>query len=194
MSVDIFIVKNFINEFVCSELNSWAEQGVKNKWLDRGISRGSNWSYEKRLTTRNYADRFEYPEIVYDVFDGITKKLDVTDLFKSVTGGGKDGVVVSYTIAGGDTYAHVDPKEGRLEVLRCNILTRKPTDGGVLFVGGKQVDLDVGDLHCYLPSTVEHYVTETRGNVPRILWMFGYQCTVGRFKEIRDNYETDHRG
>jgi len=191
MPGNIFIVKNFINESVCGELNSWVEQGVKDKWLDRGISRGSNWSYEKRLTTRNYADRFEYPAIVYDVFGSITKELDVTDLSKSVTGGGKDGVVVSYTVAGGDTYAHIDPKEGRLEVLRCNVLTRKPTDGGVLFVGGEQIDLNVGDLHCYLPSTVEHYVTETKGNVSRILWMFGYQCTIERFNKIRNSYATD---
>ena len=189
----VLIFKNFLDIDVCNQLNEWVNLGVEKKWLDKGTEKNSNWGCNNRFTTRNYADRFEYPAIVYDVFDRITKKLDVADLTKSVVGGGKNGVVVSYTVNGGDTYAHIDPKEGDLDVLRCNVITRKPTDGGFLFVGGKQIDLDIGDLHCYLPSTIEHYVTETKGNVPRILWMFGYQCTTSRFNKIRDSYETDYR-
>jgi len=180
----VLIFENFLDIETCKQLNDWVDLGVQNKWLDKGVDRGNGWTYTKRFTTRNYGDRFSYPSVVDSVFNKITDKLKVADLKKSVMGGGKNGVVVSCTFPGGDVYPHTDSKEGNLEVLRCNIMTRKPTDGGILFIGGKQIDLNIGDLHCYLPSTVEHYVTEVKGQTPRVLWMFGYKCSVERFNKI----------
>lgn len=177
----VLIFKNFINEEICNELNNWVLLGVKNKWLDVGQT---CWKSEKRKTTRMYGDRFNYPNIAYTVFENITKKLELHDLKKSVAGGGKDGIVVNYTPNGGDTFEHLDRKEGEFEVLRCNILTSKPTNGGELFVDGKEIKINVGDLHCYLPSVVRHNVLETKGNIPRIMWMFGYQCSVERFEKL----------
>ena len=131
----VLIVKNFISQDVCDSLNTWVDEGVENKWLDFGVNRGSDWSYTKRLTTRNYVDRFEYPKIAYITFDKITKHFGYEGVLKSVSGGGKDGIVVSCTFPEGDVYLHKDPKEGHLDVLRCNILTRKADVGGVLHVG-----------------------------------------------------------
>ena len=186
----VLVFKNFLSVSECSQLNDWVNLGVQNKWLDEGLSRGK-WGYKERLTTRAYGDRFDYSPEVYAVQDKITKFLKLKDLATSVAGGGKNGIVVSYTLNGGDTYEHIDPKEDSLEVLRCNVLTNKPAEGGELFVDGEKIDQAAGDLHCYLSSTVRHYVTETKGNVPRILWMFGYQCAVDRFDNIKDNYETN---
>jgi hypothetical protein len=67
--------------------------------------------------------------------------------------------------------------EGELHVLRCNVMTQAADDGAQLFIGNKQIDIGVGDLHCYLPSDVEHYVTPVKGSMPRIMWMFGYQIS-----------------
>jgi hypothetical protein len=182
----VIVFKNFLDKDVCQELNDWVELGVKNKWLDLSVS---DWISEKRKTTRMYSDRFEYPKVAYDVFEKITNKLSLTDLAKSVAGGGKDGMVVSYTTDGGSTYEHLDRKEGSLEVLRCNILTSKPTGGGELFVDNKKVELNQGDLHCYLPSVVKHYATETKGDVSRILWMFGYQISEEQWqKKVEEFY------
>jgi hypothetical protein len=171
----VLIFKNFLDKDTCNQLNDWVDLGVKNKWLDLGISRGSGWEYDKRVTTRNYGNLFEYPPLVHQVFDKITNNLQLQDLPKSVIGGGKNGVVVSCTFPEGDVYPHKDPKEGNLEVLRCNIMTRDSDEGGELFIGGDKIDIKVGDLHCYLASDVEHYVTEVRGQTPRVMWMFGYQ-------------------
>jgi hypothetical protein len=175
----VLIIKNFISQEICDSLNIWVDEGVKNKWLDFGINKGSGWGYKKRFTTRNYADRFEYPEIAYTTFDKITKHFGYEDVLKSVSGGGKDGIVVSCTFPEGDVYEHIDPKETALgslkDVLRCNILTRKADVGGILHVDGEQIDLDVGDLHCYVASAFPHYVTEVQGSTSRVLWMFGYQ-------------------
>jgi len=171
----VLIVKNFISQDVCNILNNWVDEGVKNKWLDFGVNRGSDWNYKKRFTTRNYTDRFDYPETAYTTFNKITKHFGYENLFKSVRGGGKDGVVVSCTFPGGDVYLHKDPKEGNFDVLRCNILTRAADNGGILYVDGEQIDIDVGDLHCYVASAFPHYVTEVQGSTSRVLWMFGYQ-------------------
>ncbi len=173
----VFIIRNFLSTDDMRELNTFVDEGVKLGWLGPGIDRG-RFNYSGRYTSRLYGDNFEYPEIVGDVYKRITDALSLHDLKKSVLGGGKNGVVVSCTFHGGDVYEHKDPKEENgLEVLRCNIMTRSPTDGGVLFVDGKQVDLGEGDLHCYLASNVKHYVTPVSGPISRVLWMFGYQVS-----------------
>ena len=183
----VLVFKNFIDRETCGQLNDWVYLGVQNKWLDKGLNRGDNWNCQTRVTTRKYADRFEYPKVVYEVFNKITNTLNTHDLAKSVKGGGKDGVVVSCTSPGGDVYKHRDPQEGNLEVLRCNVMTRDSDSGGELFIGDNKIDIEVGDLHCYLPSTIDHYVTEVKGQTSRVLWMFGYQCSKERFRQICHN-------
>lgn len=176
--------KNFVTSTQCNELNTWVDQAVQNKWLDAGISRGSGWSYKDRLTTRAYGDRFEYPQVVYNVFAQITEALGLHDLSKSVSGGGRNGVVVSCTYSGGDVYPHKDPMEGECHVLRCNIMSQKAEEGAELYIGDEHIDIETGELHCYLPSALLHYVTPVQGQTPRIMWMFGYQITPERFTQI----------
>lgn len=184
----MLIIRNFLDQQTCDQLNDWVKLGVENKWLDAGISRGSGWVYKDRLTTRNYADRFEYLPLVYQVFDQISDLLDLHDTPKSVVGAGKNGVVVSYTMPGGDVYKHKDPMEETLHVLRCNVMTQAADAGAELFIGGKEIDVGVGDLHCYLPSDVEHYVTVAKGNTPRIMWMFGYQMSKEKWQEKMEEF------
>ena len=52
-------------------------------------------------------------------------------------------------------------------------MTRAADDGGVLYLDEQRIDIEVGELHCYLASEVQHYVTTVRGKTPRVLWMFG---------------------
>lgn len=167
----IEIVSNFATQEEISVLNEWAKLGVKNKWLDVGISKRS--VCVNRLTSRFYGDRYKYPQIVCNLSTRVRKFVGV-DLYPLILGHGNDGIVVSYTMNGGDVYKHKDPKsvEG-LATLRCNILTQKADAGGVLYVDGQQVDIEVGDLHCYLVSEHEHWATKVEGNTPRIMWMFG---------------------
>jgi len=184
--MSVFVIPGFISAETCSSLNDWVDQGVTEKWLDKGISRSSSWDYEKRVTTRNYADRFQYSPVVYQVFDKITDHLGLQDIPKSTAGAGKDGIVVSCTFPGGDVYPHRDPMEGNdLHVLRCNIMSRDSDAGGQLFIGGEHIDIGVGDLHCYLPSNVEHYVTPVEGNTSRIMWMFGYKMNIPDFLKLK---------
>lgn len=103
----------------------------------------------------------------------------------------KDGVVVNCTFPGGEVFIHKDPKEGELEILRCNIMTRAADLGGKLVVDNKEININTGDLHVYLPSTVEHYVTTVHGKTARVLWMFGYQCSNERLKKICSHHKPE---
>lgn len=188
MQDQVVIIKNFINKEICNELNKWVEEGVNKNWLDKGKSVDVGWNCEKRLTTRNYGNRFQYPKIAFEVFDYITKFLKIDHLEKSVFGGGRNGVVVSYIKPGGDVNLHIDPLEPNGHILRCNLVTQSADDGGELFVDDKKINIEVGDLHFYLASKIKHYVTEVKGNTPRILWMFGYQCSLKEFESIRRNH------
>jgi len=182
--MQILLKKNFLSPEECGVLNAWVDQGVAEKWLDAGTSYQSGRACTDRLTTRNYGDRFEYPAEVYQIFQRITDLLALHNVPKSVVGGGRDGVVVSCTFPEGDVYPHIDQMEGNLHVLRCNVMTRAADSGAELFIGGSKIDIGVGDLHCYLPSDVEHYVTKVEGQTPRIMWMFGYKCDKERFDQL----------
>lgn len=168
----IEIVRNFLTPEEITALNSWVNEGVTNKWLDLGIT-NYRFTTDKRLTSRLYGQRFVHPKIVLDVSDRIRKFLGI-DKYPLIENHGRDGVVVSYTIQGGDVFKHTDPRrDDGLATLRCNVLTQKAESGGVLYVEGQQVNIEVGDLHCYLVSEHEHWATEVQGNTPRIMWMFG---------------------
>lgn len=166
------IVRNFLDEATCAELNAWAVLGVQNKWLDDGISR-YNFEYGLRKTSRAVGYRFEYPDIVRLVSKKVRDFCGLT-AYPLIAGHGRDGVVVSYTLPGGDVYPHKDPKgENGTATLRCNVITQAADAGCVLHIGGAPVDVGVGDLHCYLVSEFEHFATPVEGVTPRINWMFG---------------------
>jgi hypothetical protein len=184
MSPPIVRKKQFLTQAQCDELNAWVGLAVGNKWLDRGRGENASWDLTTRLTTRAYGDRFEYPQAVHNVFAQITTTLGLQDLPKSVAGGGRDGIVVSCTYAEGDVYEHTDPMEGANHVLRCNIMSQKTEEGAELYLDDERIDVEVGELHCYLPSDIPHYVTAAKGNTPRIMWMFGYQCSKERFDKL----------
>ena len=181
--MNVAIFSGFLSSDICRKMNEWVKVAVKNKWMDVGLDLSvGGWEYKKRLTSRKYYDRFEYPQVVYDVSERITKFLGLQNYPKSIVGGGRNGIVVSFTKPGGDVYLHQDPMENEVHVLRCNIMTSSASSGDELYVGGEKINIKTGDLHCYLPSDVEHYVTENTGECARIMWMFGYQMSKEDFQ------------
>ena len=164
------ITKNFISPKECEILNSWVHQGISKKWLDTGISVGKKES--NRLTSRMYSNRYEYPLKAIEISEKIRNFVGVSN-YPIISDHGKNGIVVSCTMPKGDVHKHKDPKLNKMSALRCNIITQSAENGAELFVNKQKVNVEVGDLHCYLASDFEHYVTEVKGNKPRILWMFG---------------------
>jgi hypothetical protein len=120
-----------------------------------------------------YGHRFNTPPEILKLSEKVRRFVGV-ETRPLATGQGKDGIVVSCTFSGGDVHTHVDPRiYPKLATLRCNVMTQKPEAGGVLYIEGEPLALDVGDLHCYLVTEHAHQVSTVVGNVPRILWMFG---------------------
>ena len=68
-------------------------------------------------------------------------------------------------------------------------MSQKTEDGAKLYIDGKHIDIEVGELHCYLPSDVKHYVTTAEGDTPRIMWMFGYQVSKKEFLNVKERFE-----
>jgi len=170
--MQVKIYKNFLNVEECNALNDVARLGVLEGWVSEALSRGQR-NYTKRLTSRFHMEKAEYPPLVYAVSAKVREFLGV-ESFPLIEGHGKNGVVVSYTMQGGDVYPHKDPRSNEgLPTYRCNVLTQANEDGCELYVGGQKIDIEVGDLHCYMVSELEHYVTEAKGKTPRIMWMFG---------------------
>jgi len=173
----VTIIPNFITEEECDVLNQWVKKAIESKWLDVGVTT-NRVGYSSRLTTRMYGHRFDkYPDLAYNIRNQICAALDISDLPFSTNGGSKHGIVVSNTLPGGDVYLHSDPKEGNIEVLRCNIITQSAKSGAKLTIDNNVYDIKCGDLHCYLASKYPHKVSTVEGNRSRVLWMFGFQIS-----------------
>lgn len=174
-------IKNFVTPQECDELNAWVYRGVEQGWLDAGINTGTDAPRTtRRLTTRFYGHRFETPEVAQRISKRIRSAMGVS-AFPLIYNHGKDGFVVSYMPEGGDCYEHRDPREPATEnlCLRCNIMTQGAESGGKLFVNAQEIDIEAGELHCYLASEYMHRVSTVVGTSPRILWMFGAYVPSG---------------
>jgi hypothetical protein len=169
----IEVAKAFLSKEECDLLNQWVNVGVVSGWLDKGHAQIRSAFVDKRLTSRLYGHRFNTPPEILAISKKVRRFVGV-DTYPLVTGHGRDGIVVSCTFSGGNLHEHVDPRNYHdLATLRCNVLTQKPEVGGILHIEGETVEVEVGDLHCYLASEHAHKVSTVGGNTPRILWMFG---------------------
>ena len=167
----IEIIKGYASAELCAALSGIALQGIKDGWVGRGTYQGQA-GHGKRLTSRFYGGRHQHQSVATNAAQSVRAAVGVS-LFPHIEGHGRDGIVVSVTYPGGNVYAHRDSAPLGVATLRCNIIAQAPDAGGELFVGGEKIGVQQGDLHCYLASEHEHYVTEVLGNAPRILWMFG---------------------
>ena len=170
--MQVKIYRNFFSKEECEILNNVAKEGVNEGWINKGVQ-DNKAGYDKRFTSRMHMAKQDYPQVVIDMSDRIRNFVGIDD-FPLIEGHGKNGVVVSYTMKNGSVYKHTDPRSDEgLPTYRCNVLTQANEDGCDLYVGDKKIDIKVGDLHCYMVSELEHYVTEAKGETPRIMWMFG---------------------
>jgi hypothetical protein len=175
------IIKNYLPESQCIELNRWVRSAIANNWIGKGITTTGDYrnshreTAELRYTSRMYADRYQYPQLVRDLHAQIETEFNLTQWHDPVHEHGRDATVVSATQPGGDVYLHRDPTAYGKEVLRCNILTRA-TAGGRIWVGNQSYELEQGDMMQYLVSRHEHRVEKVKGNPGdlRIMWMFGW--------------------
>lgn len=163
----IVVVKNYLSPSVCADLTALTVYGKVNNYL----TLGGNTTV--RYTSRLHPELYEYPQWVLDLSTQIRTYCGVAN-YSIISGQGKNGIVTNYTPPTGDVAVHRDAQSADgLAALRCNVVTQQADLGGVLYIGGQEVPLNAGDLHCYLVSEYDHYVTEVQGNTVRINWIFG---------------------
>jgi hypothetical protein len=166
MSVRVY--RNFLTADKCEALSQIALRGIEEGWCKHCVPAEVN-----RYTSRIHMKKYTYPETILDVSRRVRKFLNI-DCFPPIFGHGKNGVVASVTFKDGYIPEHKDPRSIKdFMTYRCNIVTQLPEEGCDIYVNGKKVDTGVGDLHCYMASELNHYVTKSKGQTPRILWMFG---------------------
>jgi hypothetical protein len=163
----IEVVRNFLTSAECNQLTALTEYGKTNNLLTLGAKT------EVRYTSRLDPDLYQYPQSVIDISNRVRAYCGVSN-YPLIFEQGRNGIVTNYTPPTGDVSVHTDSRSpDGLAALRCNVVTRQADLGGVLFIGGQEVPLAAGDLHCYLVSEYEHYVTPVEGNTVRVNWIFG---------------------
>ena len=178
------VVKNYLPEEKCNELNNWVIEAILSNKLKLGLTTSGKETLEQyfvqtpnRFNSR-YGDRnYEYPQLVKDIREQIQSEFNLTKWKNPIHPHGRNGVVVSATKNNGDLYFHRDPVGGMLpkELLRCNILTSE-TEGGLIWVGNESYQPKKGDMMQYLVSRHIHGVEKViaKENEYRIMWMFGW--------------------
>jgi hypothetical protein len=163
----IVVIKNYLTPEECAQLTDLTDYGKANNLLTLG------GETDVRYTSRLNPDLYQYPQSVIDMSNKIRAYCGVSS-YPLILDQGRNGIVTNYTPPTGDVKVHTDRgSTDGLAALRCNVVTRQADAGGVLFIGGQEVPLEAGDLHCYLVSEYAHYVTVVQGNTIRVNWIFG---------------------
>ena len=128
-----------------------------------------------RITTR-FSTNFSYPDIAYKIKKRVTKYL--IDIFKF--NDFKEpkfhhGMVASYASHNDVCIEHLDPQyHDFYETLHCNLMLQKPLKGGEPIIEDEYVNLNERDLWCYYVSKVRHGAAKVTGNIPRLMFVFGF--------------------
>jgi hypothetical protein len=93
------------------------------------------------------------------------------------------GAFLSYIEPGSRVHQHRDDrlKIGNEErpILRCNILFKRPQEGGLPTFSGKEVDVPDRGMWAFFPTELTHSATEVRGSGWRGLLSFGFILRFG---------------
>lgn len=194
----IKVEKNFISKNEIKSLSEWTMNNYKTPYfIDPKMN---NDKTQTRYTTRHSFNRkqeyknlkVDYPQEVYNLQDRILKYLNLNKNnilpFPSFT----DGIVTTICFPPGSCDLHKDPiYYPNTFTLHCNFCTQKPKKGGITIIENKKYEFDDSDMIIYVPSHLNHRATECIGDVPRILWVFGFFVAyedLQRIFSIRKKY------
>lgn len=160
----IKVIPNFVSSDECAELSSWISN---NHHIFVNANMGGI-----RKTTRYLTSGLEFPKVALEIRKRIKQHLGLKDMVRPPF---IDGMVASYAEPGDTCYEHVDPEWFKNHhTLHCNVIVQKPEGGGNVVIDGHEYDTPQGDVICYYVSDLKHSVTEVIGNVPRLMWIFGF--------------------
>lgn len=161
-------IKNLITVSERDTLVEWIESNIGTDVFSLSGHEGT-----VRLTTRfSNNNVVMYPSIVYNIRDRIKKILDIrTDFYPSYP----HGMVASYGLEEDECSMHTDPVWFDNHITyHCVLLLNSPESGGVPLINGQYYPMEELEGLYYPVSEVEHGTTKLIGNVPRLLWIFGF--------------------
>jgi hypothetical protein len=185
------VVKNFITDNEIDKLNQWTLSNYKQPYfIDPGMN---NDESQTRFTTRHAYERIEeyknfkvdYPKEVFYIQNRLFKYLNLSKdniiSFPSFT----NGVVTTIGFSPGGCVRHKDPiYYSNTYTLHCNFCTQNPESGGITILEGKKYSFEYKDMIMYVSSHVEHEVTKCIGDIPRILWVYGFFASLNEINAI----------
>jgi hypothetical protein len=105
------------------------------------------------------------------------KPVEVEPIFKNLTGNHfQDGAFV---------HPHTDPAPDGLVHTRCNLMLKKPKEGGNPVLDGEEINVEEGDLWLCLASMELHSSTPIRGG-ERLIFSFGGLVPIKQIEMIID--------
>ena len=180
----IKIFPNFLNELDRKIMVSWALENYEKNFFN--IPTMNPKHLETRRTTRatkNNKNNFNYPQNAYDVQNKILDYFQIEG--HKYPSGFKDGIVCGVGKNGDSIYRHTDPiYYENTYTIHANFIVQKPESGGITIIEGKEYDINPNDLLIFVPSHLNHEVSESFGNTKRILWCYGFSVDKNIFKNI----------
>lgn len=181
-----FVLRNFLFETDVKELNQWTLDNCAQDFFEDANMDPDNpgTRFTTRFPNESVASNIDYPDIAHIIRKRIIKYF-LLENYQSPPSY-SHGIVNGIGYSGGRIEKHIDPTYyPRKKTVHFNAITQKANEGGHTIINGVEYsDINSTDLLIYQVSEVYHEVTETKGNVPRILWVFGFCLDDKKIKEI----------
>ena len=175
------VVKNFITDNEIDELNQWTLSHYnepyfinpkmnKDKFQTRFTTRHSN------LRCKEYQDyNVQYPKESYNIQKRLLDYLKIKDNTIASCSSFTDGICTTIAFPPGSCFKHIDPTHfENTYTLHCNFVTQNPKFGGITYVEDVPYYFEKNDMIMYISSNMDHEVTECIGDIPRVLWTYGF--------------------
>jgi hypothetical protein len=153
----------------------------------------NNDESQTRFTTRHsygrckeYQDyKVQYPKEVYDIQKRLLEYLKIKENTIAPWPSFTDGICTTIAFPPGSCCKHTDPIYfENTYTLHCNFVTQNPESGGTTYVESIPYQFEKNDMIMYITSHLEHEVTEISGDIPRILWVYGFGITLPEMNHI----------
>lgn len=132
--------------------------------------RANSFGNGRRFATQDIAPYWEEAFFEFGLYP-----IGVEPIFKNLTGNHfQDGAFV---------HPHTDPSPERMVHTRCNLMLKKPKEGGNPVLDGEELDIEEGDLWLCLASIELHSSTPIKGG-ERLIFSFGGLVPVEQIEAI----------